>query len=271
MARHIASLRRLVLYLIVTLLLTVTTIYVFHQFIAEPISLSKLITQAVDILISLAFWSAAIAIVRRFKPLMAQRIGSQAATFIQYLLLAIAILIITFTILSIIQVSATDLLASAGIISITAGLVISTFVGSLLSGFLVFTTYQFKEGDEVMVNSIPGKVTEMTALVMRIQTDTGQITIPNSAIASGGIVITAVRKYPVPLKTGRLHYAVGDRVITSYNNEQGVVKELTSLQTVVHLDSGKEITFLNNSVLSGSVAIATITQVPNQTKEKTMQ
>ena len=122
-----------------------------------------------------------------------------------------------------------------------------------------------------MVNSIPGKVTEMTALVMRIQTDVGQITIPNSAIASGGIIITAVRKYEEPLKEGRLHYAVGDRVITSYINEQGIVKEVTLLQTIVRLDSGKEITFLNNSVLSGAVPIAKITQAPSQTKEKTAQ
>ena len=271
MARHIVSLRRLVLYLIVTLLLTIVTLYVFHQFIAEPISLSKLITQAVDISISLAFWSAAILIIRRFKPLMAQRVGSQAATIMQYVLYALAILIITFTILSIIQVSATDLLASAGIISITAGLVISTFVGSLLSGFLVFTTYQFKVGDDVMVNNIPGKVTEMTPLVMRIQTDVGQVSIPNSAIASGGIIITAVRRYEQPLKEGRLHYAVGNRVITSFMNEQGIVKEVTLLQTVVLLDSGKEITFLNNSVLSGSVSIAKITQTANQTERKPAQ
>jgi small-conductance mechanosensitive channel len=271
MARHIASLQRLVLYLIITLVLTIGTLYVFHQFIAEPISLSKLIEQAAEIIIIVAFWLAAIAIIRRFKPLMAQRMGSQAATIIQYVMLAIAILIMTFGILNILQVSATDLLASAGIISVTAGLVISTFVGSLLSGFLVFTTYQFKVGDDVMVNNIPGKVTDMTALVMRIQTDVGQVSIPNSAIASGGIIITAVRKYEQPLKEGRLHYAVGDRVITSFMNEQGIVKEVTLLQTVVLLDSGKEITFLNNIVLSGSVSIAKITQPPNQTERKTAQ
>ena len=120
--------------------------------------------------------------------------GNQASTIVQYVMLAIAILIMTFGILNILQVSATDLLAGAGIISITVGLVISTFVGSLLSGFLVFTTYQFKVGEDVIVNNIPGKVTEMTALVMRIQTDVGQVTIPNSAIASGGVIITVVRK-----------------------------------------------------------------------------
>ena len=271
MARHIASLQRLVLYLVITLVLTIGTIYVFHQFIAEPISLSKLIEQAAEIIIIVAFWLTAIAIIRHFKPLMTQRMGSQASTIVQYVMLAIAILIMTFGILNILQVSATDLLASAGIISVTVGLVISTFVGSLLSGFLVFTTYQFKVGDDVMVNNIPGKVTEMTALVMRIQTDVGQVSIPNSAIASGGIIITAVRKYEQPLKEGRLHYAVGNRVITSFMNEQGIVKEVTLLQTVVLLDSGKEITFLNNSVLSGSVSIAKITQPANQTERKTAQ
>jgi small-conductance mechanosensitive channel len=55
-------------------------------------------------------------------------------------------------------------------------------------------------------------------------------------------------------------------------NEQGTVKEITPLNTTIQLDSGKEITFLNNSVLSGAVPIAKITQKPStQTKEETAQ
>jgi len=267
MAHVIRSFKRLVFYLIITLVLTIVVIYVFHQFIAQPISLSKLIEQAVEIIVSVGSWLAAIIIIRRFKPFMAQRVGIQASTIIYYAMLALSVLVITFAVLFIIKVSATDLLASAGIISITAGLVISTFVGSLLSGFLVFTTYQFKEGDSVIVNNIPGKVTEMTALVMRIQTDIGQVTLPNSAIASGGVIVTAVREYQ-PFKEGRLPYNVGDRVITSYMNEQGIVKEMTGLRTVIRLDSGKEITFLNSGVLSGGVPIAKITQPQSQTETK---
>src|SRR5208283_2284257 len=192
-----------------------------------------------------------------FKPIMAQRMGSQASTIIQYVMFAIAILIMMFGILSIIQVSATDLLASAGIISITAGLVISTFVGSLLSGFLVFTNYHFKVGDNVIVNNIPGKITEMTALIMRIQTDVGQVTIPNSAIASGGVIITAIGEYKS--KESRFHFKIGDRVVTQFMNEQGIIKEITPYHTVILLDSGKEITYLNNSIVTGAVVIAKIT------------
>jgi len=267
MARVIPTLGRLVIYLIVTLLLTISTLIIFHYFIAAPISLSKLIEQAVEIIIVVGFWAAALLIVRHFKPRMVQRMGIQAATLIQYVILAIAVLALTFGILNILQVSATTLLASAGIISVTVGLVISTFVGSLLSGFLVFTTYKFKEGDNVIFNSIPVRIVEMTALVMRIQTDMGCITIPNSAIASGSVIITAVRQFE-PLIESRLQYSVGDRVVTSFMNEQGTVKQITSFHTVIHLDSGKDVTFQNNSILSGNVVIAKITSAIDENERK---
>jgi small-conductance mechanosensitive channel len=261
MARVIPSLQRLVFYLLITLVLTVSILYVFHWLIAQPISLSKLFEQAVDVIIGILAWLAAIVIIRRFRPYVTQRMGEQASTIVQYVMLAVATLIFMFLILSVIDVSATELLTGAGIISITAGLVISTFVGSLLSGFLVFTNYKYRVGDYVMINNIPGKVTEMTALIMRIQTDVGQITIPNSAIASGGVLITIIRDSEI-LKDTRLHFKVGDRVFSQFMNEQGIVKQITPYNTVIQLDSGKEITYLNNSILSGTVVIAKITQLP---------
>ena len=267
MSQSIRSFKRFVIYLIVTLVLTTVALYVFHQFVAQPISLSNLIRQSVEIIISITAWLTAIIIIRRFKPFMTQRVGTQASALMYYALLALSMLVIIFAVLYILKVSVTDLLASAGIISITVGLVISTFVGSLLSGFLVFTTFKFKEGDSVIFNNIPGKVTEMTALVTRIQTDLGQVTLPNSAIASGGVIVTAVGQYQ-PAKVSRLPYSLGDRVITSYMNEQGIVKQMTSLQTVIRLDSGKEITFLNSSILSGGVPIARIIPPPNPTETK---
>jgi small-conductance mechanosensitive channel len=270
MARVIPSLQRLFFYLATTLLLTIVILSVFHRLIAEPLSLSQLFEQAVIVLIGIMAWSAAILIIRHFRPYVAQRMGDQASTIVQYVMLAIATLILLFFLLSIINVSATELLTGAGIISITAGLVISTFVGSILSGFLVFTNYKYRVGDNVMINNIPGKITEMSALVMRIQTDVGQITIPNSAIASGGVIITIIRDAEI-LKETRLHFKLGDRVISPYLNEQGIIKQITPYNTVIQLDSGKEITYLNNSILSGAVVMARITQAPTETKEQPTQ
>jgi small-conductance mechanosensitive channel len=271
MSHTIRSLERLVLYLITTLILTVAALFIFNQFI-EPstLSFSKILGQAVGIIIILAFSAAAIGIIRRFKPFIAQRLGSQASTIVHYVLFLIVASLMAFGILDILGVPSTDLLTGLGIISITIGLIISTFVGSLLSGFLVFTNYHFKVGDDVMFNNIPGKIIVMTALVTRIQTDVGQVTIPNSAVASGGVIITLVQKYPA-LKEGRLHYTIGDRVITPYMNEQGTIKEITALNTIIQLDSRKEITLLNNSILSGALPIAKITSPPSENKEQTTE
>ena len=267
MARVIPSLQKLVFYLIILLVISIGTIILFSTFIDTQISLPTLIDKTAKIVLAVGFSLITIGVIRHFKPLVTQKIGEQVSTILQYVMFTIVVLIMSFAILDVLGTSASALLTGAGIISITAGLIISTFVGSILSGFLVFTNYKYRVGDNVMVNNIPGIIKEMSALVMRIQTDVGQITIPNSAIASGGVIITVVHKYEA-LKEGRMHYTVGDRVITSYMNEQGTVKEITPLNTTVQLDSGKEITFLNNSVLSGAVAIAKITQSTILTEKK---
>ena len=263
----IHAIERLIGFLAIIVILAISTIYLFDLFVAAPIELPMFLRQSVRIVFILFFGLTAILLLRRIKPLLTPHIGVQVATILQFGFLALAVLAMSFGILGILGVSPQTLLTSAGIISITAGLIISTFVGGILSGALVFTTYQFKVGDDVMVNNIPGRVTDMTTLVMRITTDVGKISIPNSAIASGAVIITSIHKFEGN-QENRLHYNVGDRVITSYLNEQGAIKELSPLHTTVLLDSGKEITFLNNSVLSGAVAIAKITPTSTQTEEK---
>ncbi len=257
MAGILDSLKRLAAFMIVMIILAASTVALFEFLIVGPTNLPNFIEQIINVTIVFIFSAIGLFYLRRVKLLLTPRIGLQAATILQFLMMGIAFLVIIFSVLSIFNVTLSTLLASAGIISITVGLIISTFVGGILSGALVFTTYRFKMGEDVMVNNMPGKVTDMTALVMRIRTDVGQITIPNSAIASGGVIITSIRK-PEPEQESRLPYVVGDRVITSYRNEEGTVKEITAFHTTVLLDSGNEITFLNNSVLIGAVPIAKI-------------
>jgi hypothetical protein len=89
------------------------------------------------------------------------------------------------------------------------------------------------------VNNIPGKIIDMTALVTKIRTDVGQMSIPNSAIASGVVIMVAIHKHEDKHEVkslSRLPYAIGDRVVSTYMKEEGVVKELTPLHTVIVLD-----------------------------------
>jgi small-conductance mechanosensitive channel len=250
--------------------LSLSTVYLFDVFVAAPINLPIFSRQTFRIILIVGFWLVILLFLQRTKPFMTARIGAQAATVLQFSMGAIAVLVMCFGVLHALGVSPESLLTGAGIASITIGLVISTFVGGILSGALVFTTHSFRVGDSVLVNNIPGRITDMSALVTKIRTDVGQMSIPNSAIASGTVVITAIDKYESK-SYSRLPYALGDRVISTYMNEEGVVKELTPLHTVIVLDSGKELTFLNNSVLSGAVAVAKVAKAKDlqtQTREK---
>jgi small-conductance mechanosensitive channel len=260
LADIVSSIKRLVAFLVGIMILAVTTVALFVLFIAKPINLPTLATQIVGVVFALSFGIAAMLLLNRIKPILTPRIGFQLATVIQYASIAFAFVVLSFWIIWILGVTAPqDLLTSAGIVSITIGLIISTFVGSILSGALVFTTYRFKIGDHVIVNNIPGTIRDMTAIVMRIRTDNGHISIPNSAIASGTVIVTAVHQHHVE-EESRLPYSQGDRVITTFMNEQGIVKELTPYHTIILTDSGKEIKFQNSTVLMGTVAVAKICQ-----------
>jgi small-conductance mechanosensitive channel len=270
LAGFVDSFKRFTILLTFLIILGFSTIYIYDLFVAATINLPTFLTQVFRIILILGFGLTIILLLRQAKPFMTKRIGNQAATILQFSIGAISVLVMSFGVLHTIGVSPETLLTSAGIISITMGLVISTFVGGILAGALVFTTHRFKVGDTVLVNNIPGKVLDITALVTVIRTDVGQMSIPNSAIASGTVIITAIHKFEAKSES-RLPYSIGDRVVTTYMNGEGLVKELTPLHTTILLDSGKELTFLNNSILAGTVAIAKITQTqktPIQTTEK---
>jgi small-conductance mechanosensitive channel len=259
LANLVNSFKKFVAFIVFLVVISVSTIYIYDLFIATQINLPAFLIQAFRIMIILGFWLAVLLLLRYAKSFMTARIGSQATTVLQYLIGGLSILVMTFGVLHTLGVSPDTLLTSAGIASVTIGLIISTFVGSILAGALVFTTHRFRTGDSVLVNNIPGKVMEINALVTIVQTDVGQISIPNSAIASGAVIVTTITKYNSKSET-RLPYTVGDRVVTTYMSGEGTVQEVTPFHTIILLDSGKTLTFLNNSILSGSVAIAKINQ-----------
>lgn len=259
MESFVDSFKRFAVVLALLVILSVGTVYLFDQFVAVPTNLYAFSRETIRIVLIVGFWLIILLFLQRAKPFLTARIGAPAASVLQFSIGAIGILVMTFGVLHTLGVSPESLLVGAGIATVTIGLIISTFVGGILSGALVFMTHTFRVGHDVLVNNIPGRITEMTALVTKIRTDVGQISIPNSAITSGVVVITTIHKHETK-SLSRLPYAQGDRVISTYIHEEGVVKELTPLQTIIALDSGKELTFLNNSVLSGAIAVARITQ-----------
>jgi len=258
LASLITSMKKLFAFILSTVLIAGLTIFFVDFFIAGPMNVSDTFKLLGNISLVVAFTLMTIYGLSKIRNLLEPHVGIQAATILEYIVVAVTVAVAFFITLGFFGVSASALLTSAGIITVTVGLIISTFVGGILSGALVFTTYKYKIGDAVMVNNVPGKISDMTALVMRIRTDIGQITIPNSAIASGGVLLTAVLPPQESLET-RLPYKTGDRVLTSFKNEEGTVVEVTGYHTIIQLDSGKQLTFINNSIFTGAVVVAKVT------------
>ena len=260
MDSFVNSFKRLAIFMTFIVILGVSIIYFYDLFISVTINLPVFLIQAFRIIIILGFWLSIILLLRYAKSFMTERLGNQTATILQFSIGAISVLVMSFGVLHTLGVSPVTLLTGAGIASVTIGLIISTFVGGILAGALVFTTHRFRVGDSVIINNIPGKILDINALVTVVRTDVGQMSIPNSAIASGSVLITAIQKYEEKTES-RLPYVIGDRVVTTYMSGDGTVKELTPFHTIILLDSGKELTFLNSSILSGTVAIAKIVQI----------
>lgn len=257
----VSSIKRFALIVALLVIVAFGLVFSFDQLIAARTQLTTLIAQTVRTLIVVGFGLIIVLFIRRSKPLLSKYVGVHLAAVFQFFMILVVSIVIVFASLDIFQVSPTTLLVGGGIASIVIGLVISTFVGNILAGTLVLMTHPFSTGDTVMVNNVPGKVEEITAMVTRIRNDIGGvIVIPNTAIVQGGVIVTT---FPASetVTRGRLPYSLGDRVYTTYMNQEGVVKELTPFYTKILLDSGRELTFLNSSILTGAVAIAKISQV----------
>lgn len=254
----VSSLKRFVFAIIALVVLTLVSVYLFDQFIAEQIGFTSLLHQTGRASIVVVFGSVIILFIRRSKHLLSRHVGVHPATVFQFFMILAVSIVMIFAFLHIFQVSPSSLLIGGGIVSIVVGLVISTFVGNILAGTLVLMTHPFKVGDTVLVNNIPGRVEEITAMATKVKNDVGgRIVIPNTAIMQGGVIVTSFSGHDTDV-VGRLPYVSGDRIYTTYLNQEGVVTEFTPFYTKILLDSGKELTFLNTSVLTGNVAVARV-------------
>jgi small-conductance mechanosensitive channel len=256
--QFVSSLKRFVFTVAALVVLTLISAYLFDQLIAEQIGLSGLFHQTGRALIVVIFGSLIILSIRRSKDVLSKHVGVHPATVFQFFMILAVSIVMIFAFLHIFDVSPSSLLIGGGIVSIVFGLVVSTFVGNILAGTLVLMTHPFKVGDTVLVNNVPGRVEEITAMATKVKNDVGgRIVIPNTAIMQGGVIITSFSGHEADVVV-RLPYDPGDRIYTTYLNQEGVVTELTSFYTKILLDSSKELTFLNTSVLTGNVAVARV-------------
>ena len=90
------SFKRFTILLTFLIIAGVSTIYIFDLFVVSPINPPVFLTQAFSIIILLAFWLAIILVLRQVKPLIIKQAGTQVATVIQFLIDALAVIVLIF-------------------------------------------------------------------------------------------------------------------------------------------------------------------------------
>lgn len=257
--RTTGFIKHIIIVVAILVSLTLLSTFIFDEIVAPAIQPSIILSQATKILIILTFTTIAIFFLKRSKKLVSTKFDAQISNFFELVMMVFVIIISVFNILHVFNINTNTLLISGGIISLTIGLVVSTFVGDTLAGMLVFLLGLYRVGETVLVNNIPSRVEEMTALVTRFRNDAGGvISIPNTAIAQGGVIITRFQQLHEETLANRLPYTKGDVVFTTYMNATGIVEAVDPIHTRIKLDSGMELVFMNNSILSGTVAVAKI-------------
>jgi small-conductance mechanosensitive channel len=217
------------------------------------------LSQASKTLIILTLSAIAVIFLRQSKKILSSRLGAELSYLFELVIIIFIAIVSIFQILRVFNVETNTLLIGGGIISLTVGLIVSTFVGDTLAGMLVILLSLYRVGDTVLVNNIPCRVEDVTSLVTRFRNDAGGvITVPNTAVIQGSVMITRFHALNNDVLANRLPYEKGDRVYTTYMNAIGTVEDVDPIHTRIKLDSGMELSFMNNSVLSGTIAVAKI-------------
>jgi len=254
MSELITRMRNFILRIELLIVGTWLGVFIFDRLVATPSPLPIIGFRAIEAgLVILATTATGIEI-RNFKSTLSKHVGPHAASTLSFVMVVTSVVIGFFAVLHVFQIAADSLLVGGGVVAVVVGIFVSTLFGNVASGALILAAFPFRVGESVMINSIPGRIEEITGMYTRIRNTSGSETvIPNSAIIQGSVVVTKMRTKSA--HPSELPYAVGDRIYTSYIGGEGRVTEITPFHTKVVLDSGREATIPNNSVVTGTVQV----------------
>ena len=122
--------------------------------------------------------------------------GRTVARLARSLIAYVACFFLIFSILSIFGVNTTALVASAGIVSIAAGMGAQSMAADLLAGFFMMLEGSVHVGDQVNVGGVTGQVTDMWIRTTEITDNEGTVVILNNSKVSP--VRNMSRKQPQP-------------------------------------------------------------------------
>lgn len=229
-----ASAKPIITKIVAIIVIALSILFLFDYYIAPANNFKPTVRSNIHVLLALAVTVALIYVLRDLSKPISNYLGPHMANFLTIIAETIIALAGTLVILSIMHVSVSSLLVSGGIAAIIIGLAISTVVGNLISGMMLFAVFPIRVGDSIFINNVPGRVSKITSIYTSIITESGtELVIPNSALVQGYFLIAKGSG-----SNRVFDYRVGDHVFLPSLNLNGEVAEINEFYASVKTEKG---------------------------------
>lgn len=136
------------------------------------------------------------------KGLKLKHVDTTIHKFLMSMVKVIIYVFVAVTILSILKVPMSSVVAAIGTAGLTLGLALKDSLSNIAGGFIILFSKPFRCGDYIKIGTEEGTVDEISMLYTRLLTiENSAVYIPNSAVASSTVVnVTAEQKRKLDLK-----------------------------------------------------------------------
>jgi small-conductance mechanosensitive channel len=136
---------------------------------------------------------AIIGLAGKARAVLSPRAGTAHAAVVRYTILLVGAVIMAIAILALLKIPVTQLLVGGAVTTIFIGIAAQQSLGNVFAGLVLLFSRPFLVGDRILLLSgslggrLQGTVTEIGLTYLRLETEDGVMSLPNSAVLAAGV------------------------------------------------------------------------------------
>lgn len=166
---------------------------VFRSGAAAPSVTSRVIWASTTIAFCILAVIAVIGLAGKAREVLSPRAGTAHAAVVRYTILLVGAIIMVIVFLALLKIPVTQLLVGGAVTTIFIGIAAQQSLGNVFAGLVLLFSRPFLVGDRITLLSgslggrLQGTVTEIGLTYLRLETDEGEMSLPNSAVLASGV------------------------------------------------------------------------------------
>jgi small-conductance mechanosensitive channel len=165
---------------------------VFRSHAAAPVT-ARVIWASATIAFCVFGVAAIVGLASKAREVLSPRAGTAHAAVVRYTILLVGAIIMAIAILALLKIPVTQLLVGGAVTTIFIGIAAQQSLGNVFAGLVLLFSRPFLVGDQIRLLSgslggrLQGTVTEIGLTYLRLETEDGMVSLPNSAVLAAGV------------------------------------------------------------------------------------